>query len=247
MTIGKTRMVDRWRAAGTGLLAAIVELEELPGRWCKSVVVEPGDAAVVVYDGEPRELVGEGRLTVASPATWLRYGATRTPHITILFFDAMPLELTVPVPRERPLAARRPAVPASPSGSVQWLRFAGNREVEEAWSETLRFDVEQASLTCRLCVQFDQERIAQLVYQMRGRRTLSRFEIGDFVRQSILEVPQRELSMDRLGTEPNGDALSSLARLEKTVRTRVDDRLAPWALRIRSLSLSEEKPLYASR
>ncbi len=240
-------MVDRWRAAGTGLLAAIVELEELPGRWCKSVVVEPGDAAVVVYDGEPRELVGEGRLTVASPATWLHYRATRTPRIAILFFEAMPLELTVPVPRERPLAARQPAVPASKSASVQWLRFAGNREVEEAWSETLRFDVEQASLTCRLCVQFDQERIAELVYRMRGRRTLSRFEIGDFVQQSILELPQRELSVDRLQPESNGDVPSDLARLENRVSTRVADRLAPWALRIRSLSLSREKPVYASR
>ena len=247
MTVGKTRMVDRWRAAGTGLLAAIVELEELPGRWCKSVVVEPGDAAVVVYDGEPRELVGEGRLTVASPATWLRYRATRTPHITILFFDAMPLELTVPVPRERPLAARQPTVPVSPSGSIQWLRFAGNREVEEAWSETLRFDVEQASWMCHLCVRFDRERIAQLVYQMRGRRTLSRFEIGDFVRQCILELPQRELSVDRLQPESNGDVPSGLARLENTVRTTVADRLAPWALGLRSLSISREKPLYASR
>lgn len=83
-----------WRVYGQETLACVLQPAELPGVFRKRFSVPPGEAAVVIRNGQVENVFSEKRVEIANAADWLLnlFGAAH--QVQVLFVATAPFGLT---------------------------------------------------------------------------------------------------------------------------------------------------------
>jgi hypothetical protein len=88
-------MATNWRIYNTDTIAVRLDRCDLPGFFSKRVIVGPNEAALVLRDGQPFDLLTEGRVNVAGVLDQLKSVFCAGVDIAVYFLDLAPLDLTI--------------------------------------------------------------------------------------------------------------------------------------------------------
>lgn len=205
-------MPTNWRVYGKDTLASRLDRSDLPGFFRKTVVVGPGEAAIVMRDGQVQELLTESKMKVAGVLdqflSLFRGGA----DIAVYFVDVSPIDLAIFLGESSQVstagqASMQAAETLPPGqdietriraagGQVGWL-YESDGNAEESYSGTARVDVSQISILalsadkeviqaeCRLRLHVDPENAKQFVGLLKGKKALASWDLAAILRDEL--------------------------------------------------------------
>lgn len=256
-------MPTNWRIYGANTVATKLDRGDLPGFFCKTVVVGPNEAAIVVRDGQVREILTEAKVEAADVldqlASVFRLGA----DISVFFVDTGPIDLTIFLGETEKRAtytneARQVEASASQvqlrtvdilsaSGQIGWTTETEHYE-QGSGSATARSDVSTLALVamtadkeivqaeCRVRLRIDPDGVIDFIGLLKGKRGLATWDLSALLRDELfakLLVPE---IATRKAEDLRGDK-AFLSQLEGQVNSQLGQALSVSGLILDSFSI----------
>ena len=256
-------MSTNWRVYGKDTVAYRLDRCNLPGLFRKKIVVGPGEAAIVLRDGQVQTIMTEASAEVASVldqvCSLFKLGA----DIAVYFVDISPLDISIFIGQTakgtttaegttHATATSRLEVSGSQSSSSAAQQFGWIEESDAATTVSShsgqRLDVSQLNILalsadkeviqaeCRLRVHIDPEDPARFVTLLKGKRAIATWDIAALLRDEVFARVLVPEIAQRQSTELREDS-TILHVIEQAVRQRLDSTFRAFGLILDSFTI----------
>ena len=256
-------MPTNWRIYGANTVATKLDRSDLPGFFSKTVVDGPNEAAIVVRDGQVREILTEAKIEAADIldqlASLFRLGA----DISVFFVDTGPIDLTIFLGEtEKRTTSTNEALKIGVSASHVQSRAVDILSASEqsGWtaeteqyeqgsgSVTARTDVSTLGLVamtadkeivqaeCRIQLRIDPDGAINLIGLLKGKRALATWDLSALLRDELFA----KLLVPEIATRKAGDLRGDkafLSHLEDQVNSQLGQALSVSGLILESFSI----------
>ena len=252
-------MPTPWRVYQRETIAARLAVAEMPGFLRKQIVVGPHEAAIVVRDGQPGEVLTETRAKVSDVFERIKSWFGLNADISVYFLDLAPFEISLFLGESTTTTENRTEASFAASGTAQTLAAAsrgvgwqmeGTHETSATHYDASRVtivalsadrEIVQASCHLRLRLDLDPdeptEGAVRVMSLLKGKRALATWDVAALLRDEVLaRVLVPEIAMHSAGDLRTNPALPAL--LEARTRENLDRSLAACGLRVERFSIA---------